>query len=95
MKYFILLLHRQNASIKRTKENNFKNVIMIRQEILEKLKTDSVLITKISAELGKPFPTVKSWVQRESSRLQEYPFLKVLAEMLGKEIEDLVEDKSC
>ncbi len=65
---------------------------MIRQEILEKLKTDSVLITKIAAELGKPFPTVKSWVQRNSTRLQEYTFLKVLAIMLEKEIEELVEE---
>ncbi len=65
---------------------------MIRKEILEKLKTDSVLITQIAAELGKPFPTVKSWVQRGSSRLQEYPFLKVLAIMLEKEIEELVEE---
>ncbi len=65
---------------------------MIRKEVLEKLKTDSVLVTKISAELEKPFPTVKSWVQRESPRLQEYPFLKVLAIMLEKEIEELLEE---
>ncbi len=63
---------------------------MIREEIIRKLKEDSVLLTKVSAELGKPFPTVKSWVQRESSRLQEYPVLQVLARLLEKEISELI-----
>ncbi len=64
---------------------------MIKQEIIKKLKEDSVFLTQVAAELGKPFPTVKSWVQRESSRLQEYPVLQVLAKLLDKEINELVE----
>ncbi len=92
----IAIIYSIFAPAKRNKKNKCKtNMIMIKQEIIQKLRKDSVLLTKVSAELGKPFPTVKSWVQRESSRLQEYSVLKVLAKILGQEIEDLVENESC
>ncbi len=63
---------------------------MIKEEIIKRLEEDSVLLTRIAARLEKPFPTVKSWVQRKSSRLQEYPFLQVLSELLEVDIPELM-----
>lgn len=63
---------------------------MLKKEIMKKLREDSVFLTRVSAELGKPFPTVKSWVQRDSSRLCEYPVLEVLGKLLNKEICEII-----
>lgn len=62
----------------------------LQEEILNKLKTDNVFVTKLSVELGLAYPTVKSWVYRDSKKLLEYPFLSVLAKMLNKDVCNII-----
>lgn len=64
---------------------------MIKTKILEKLKADSLLLTQYSAKINKPFPTVKSWVHRQSSKLTEFKHLHALAELLDVQIKDLID----
>ncbi len=63
---------------------------MLKREVLQKLKEDNVFLTKVSAELGKSYSTVRSWVYRDSSKLNEIAFLQVLAKLLNKNINELV-----
>ncbi len=50
---------------------------MLKQEIKEKLN-DTVFLTQLSAKLGKPYPTVRSWVVRNSSKLFHFVVQTVL-----------------
>ncbi len=66
---------------------------MLKKEIKDRLKKDSLLVTKFATALEKPYPTVRSWVYRDSSKLLEYPVLSALAKLLGVSIEELMEDE--
>ncbi len=63
---------------------------MLKREIKEKLREDNVFLTKVSAELGKSYSTVRSWVYRDSRKLTEIAFLQVVAKLLNKNVNELV-----